>query len=325
MLKGFILIGLLVAFGIAAQPACAQPVAALPAAEKIDEHRSRLDTFRLIRGPIDAQNMERNDIDWLRLEGSSVLSYYRLDPETATLQVLRDYQRALVNAGFEVMFSCDTSDGSCYRARPDRSPDTAPYVLGLMLDAEPELPRLDSDYVRNYFGSRARYLLAARLEADTSTRRYLSLTLMEHGRGNRAMLREVAVELPAAAADVQVSADALLAALQRDGRARLRGLRFQPGGTQLQLGTEAALAELAELLHGSPGLRLAMVAHADPATPADQADALALQRAQALVQAMVSGEGIAATRLQARAGAVGAAASFGSADAHVELITLTPK
>lgn len=321
MPKRFIAVLLLLALGVAPGLMEAQPLPALPYAEKLDEYRSSLDSFTLIRGPLGPQTSDRSADAWLRLEGSSVLSYYRLQPEAATLHVLRDYQRALLSAGFDVLFSCETSDGSCYQTHPRLDSDNAPYVFALSLDDQPELPRLEGDFIRNYFGSRARYLLAARAEADTHRRRYLSLALAEHGRGNHAFLREVVVELPSVAADTRAAADALLSALQREGRSVLRGLRFQPGSAQLQLGGEAALRELASLVHANPALRLAIEAEADRDTPAGEAEALALQRAQTLVSTMVQGEGIAASRLQARAGSSVAASG---ADARVLLIVLEP-
>lgn len=321
MRRAFILIALLAAFCIAGAPARAQPLPVLPAANKLDEHRSSLDTFMLIRGPLDTETSNRGADAWLRLEGSSVLSYFRLDPEAATLQVLRDYQSALVTAGFDVLYSCDTSDGSCYKVHPRLGKDTAPYQFAQYLDAQPELPRLDGDYVRNYFGSRARYLLAARVEADTHSRRYLSLTLAEHSRGNHAILREVVVALPSVATDTRAAADALLSALHREGRSMLRGLRFQPGSAELQLGGEGALAELSAVMHANPTLRLAIEAEADRDTPTGQAEALALQRAQTLVTAMVQGESVAASRLLARAGSSVIASGV---DARVQLIVLEP-
>lgn len=321
MAMRFSAVALLLALGLGCGPLQAQALPALPSAEKLDEHRSRLDTFWLIRGPLDPQPADRSADAWLRLEGSSVLSYYRLRPEAATLQVLRDYQRALLSAGFDVLFSCETSDGSCYQTHPRLGKDTAPYVFALSLDDQPELPRLEGDYIRNYFGSRARYLLAARADADTHSRRYLSLALAEHGRGNHAFLREVVVELPSVAADTQAAANALLSTLLRDGRSLLRGLRFQPGSAQLQLGGDGALNELATLMHANPALRLTIEAEADRETPAGDVEALALQRAQTLVSAMVQGEGVAASRLQARAGS-GVAAS--GTDARVQLIVLEP-
>jgi len=320
MPKRFIAAVLLLALGVAPGLIEAQPLPALPYAEKLDEHRSSLDTF-MLRGPLDLQTSDRSADAWLRLEGSSVLSYYRLQPEAATLQVLRDYQRALISTGFEVLFSCETSDGSCYQPHPRLGKDTAPYAFAQALDRQPELPRLEGDYIRNYFGNRARYLLAARAEAETHSRRYLSLALAEHSRGNHAFLREVAVELPSVAADTRGAADALLSTLQRDGRSLLRGLRFQPGNAQLQLGGDGALAELASLMHANPALRLTIEAEADRDTPAGEVEALALQRAQTLVSAMAQGEGVAASRLQARAGS---SVTASGADARVQLILLEP-
>jgi len=317
----FIAAALLLALGQASGPLKAQALPALPSAEKLDEHRSSLDTFWLIRGPLDPQPADRSADAWLRLEGSSMLSYYRLQPEAATLQVLRDYQRALLSAGFEVLFSCETSDGSCYQPHPRLGKDTAPYVFALSLDDQPELPRLEGDFIRNYFGSRARYLLAARAEADTHRWRYLSLALAEHGRGNHAFLREVVVELPSVAADTRAAAIALLSTLLRDGRSLLRGLRFQPGSAQLQLGGDGALSELATLMHANPALRLTIEVETDRETPAGDAEALALQRAQTLVTAMVQGEGVAASRLQARAGS---SVTASGADARVQLIAQEP-
>ncbi|MCG6120066.1 MAG: hypothetical protein MEP44_05425 [Blastomonas sp.] len=62
-------------------------------------------------------------------------------------------------------------------------------------------------------------------------------------------------------------------------------------------------------------------AEADRDTPTGQAEALALQRAQTLVTAMVQGESVAASRLLARAGSSVIASGV---DARVQLIVLEP-
>lgn len=303
----------------------AQPLPALSGVEKLAEHRSALDTVLMMRGPLDEQDRERRGSGWLRLEGSSVLTYFRLQPDTASLQVLRDYQRALEAAGFDILFTCETSDGSCYRTREGWSPDTAPYSLALHYDAMPELPRLEQDFIRNYFGTRARYLLAQRADQERQGDQYVSLTLAEHSRGNHAFLRELTTDQSAATSTPDAAVAALLADLQRDGTTVLRGLRFRPGSAQLQLGADKALMTLAGVLHAAPSLRLAVVAHADRDTPSERAGALALERAQTLVDALVKDEGIAAMRLQARAGTPAVASAPSGTDTRVELVTLAPE
>lgn len=305
----------------AAAFAQAQSLPELPMAQKLDEHRGGLDSLMLIRGPLDEKDSERRGDSWLRLQGRSVLTYYRLQPEASTLEVLLGYQQALEAQGFSVLFSCDTSDGSCYQQRPNWSPDTAPYQFASVYDANPELPRLEQDFIRNYFGTRARYLLAAGPEAGKASRSFASLTLTEHGRGNYAFLRVVEVAAPAGAGP-SAAGSGLLDTLQNDGRATLEGLRFQPGRSALQLGSEAALAPLIQALHAAPGLRLAVVGYADADTPEDQAAALALRRAQALVTTLIEDEGIAAARLEPRATA---SESEPPARAAVLLIALAPR
>lgn len=302
----------------------AQTLPALPSAQKLDEHRDGLDSVLLIRGPLDEKDSERRGDSWLRLQGRSVLTYYRLLPEASTLEVLLGYQQALEAQGFSVLFSCDTSDGSCYQQRPNWSPDTAPYQFATVYDANPELPRLEQDYIRNYFGTRARYLLAAGPVAGQANHSFASLTLTEHSRGNFAFLRVVEVAAPAGAG-ASAAGSGLLDTLQNDGRARLEGLRFQPGRSALQVGSEAALAPLIQALHASPGLRLAVVGHADADTPEDQAAELALRRAQALVTALIENEGIAAARLQPRASASASEPPTRAAGAAVLLIALAPR
>ena len=135
------------------------------------------DEVGLIRGPL--QNWGGARPDLLQAEGKVSLYFYKLPAGRSLLEVQRNYEASLQAKGFEVVFSCGTSNSTCYQPRPGSVATTAPYDFALALD-EPEWPRLgkNGDYVRNYFGVSGRYVLARRIGPGGVV--YASIALAEH-------------------------------------------------------------------------------------------------------------------------------------------------
>lgn len=147
-------------FGTWCEPALCAPASDHPlvgsyeGSEQVGRRISEFDEVEIMNGPIgDARGIGAPG--WLRLEGKISLLYYKLPADRSTLEVLRNYQSSLEGKGFRTLYTCTTSNGSCYIGREGRSVDTAPYSFALALDANPELPRFDGDYVRNYFETNA--------------------------------------------------------------------------------------------------------------------------------------------------------------------------
>jgi outer membrane protein OmpA-like peptidoglycan-associated protein len=273
-------------------------------AKLIDHHATEFDEVEVISEPIGGSQRGPAVPGWTRLEGKTDLYYYSLPQGRSSLEVLRNYQSGLGTKGFETVFSCATSDGSCYVNIPGRSANTAPYDFALAYDASPELPRLNSDFIRNYFRINARYLLAKKSGADGTY--YASIVIAESGeRGNFAFVRVVQTKAMEQNKISFVGADEMRSSINANGRISLYGIQFDFDRDTIRPDSKPTLDEIAKLLRADAALRLAVVGHTD--SKGDDAYNLDLskRRAAAVVASLGSMGGIDSARLQPRGAGAG--------------------
>ena len=88
--------------------------------------------------------------------------------------------------------------------------------------------------------------------------------------------------------------------LKATGHAAVYGIYFDSGKSDVKPESEAALKEVAKLLSGDPALKLLVVGHTDSVGQLEANMKLSQARAEAVVQALVKGHGVAAARLKAQ-------------------------
>ncbi|MBS0428104.1 MAG: OmpA family protein [Proteobacteria bacterium] len=283
----------------AAEPGKDHPLVGRYEGSVLEAVRSNaFDEVGLIQKPF--QNWGGGKPELLRLEGKVTLYYYQLPAGRSTLEVLRNYESSLKSKGFEVLFSCGTANASCYQQRPGSGDTTTPYDFALAFD-DPEWPRLGKrgDYVRNYFGVSARYLLA-RKTTDSGTV-HASIALAEHNPevGNHAFVRVVESKPMESGRIVFVDAGAMQRGLAEQGRINLYGLHFDTDRDALRAESQPTLDEMAKLLRANPQLRLQVVGHTDGQGNEAHNKDLSQRRSVAVIAALVKA-GIDPRRLGTR-------------------------
>lgn len=258
---------------------------------------SDFDEVELVNGPISGTRGVGAP-GWMRLEGRITLLYYALPEGRSSLEILRNYQASLEGKGFRVAFTCATGNGSCYAAREGRITGTAPYDFANALDANPELPRLNGDFVRNYFGTQARYLLAKLNRPEGAV--YASIAIAEHSRGNHAFIRVVETKEMDAGKIGFIDADGMQKSIADNGRVSLYGIHFDFDSDAVRADSKPTLDEIATLLRNDPGLRLSVVGHTDAKGGADYNRDLSRRRAASVLSALVGSYSIDAGRLDSR-------------------------
>jgi OOP family OmpA-OmpF porin len=106
------------------------------------------------------------------------------------------------------------------------------------------------------------------------------------------------VDKEAMAQDVTANAAAFSAGLKAAGHVAIYGIYIDSGKSELKPESATALAELAKLLKSDPSLKLFVVGHTDGTAGIELNMKLSQARAEAVVQALVSQHGIAASRLK---------------------------
>jgi OmpA-OmpF porin, OOP family len=122
-------------------------------------------------------------------------------------------------------------------------------------------------------------------QVDTAWMRGYLLTIVE----KQSMVQEVVA-----------SAELFQSGLKATGHVEVPGIYFDTGKSELKPESDAALAEIAKLLKADPSLKVYVVGHTDNVASLDLNTKLSQARADAVVQALVGKQGIAAERLVGR-------------------------
>jgi OOP family OmpA-OmpF porin len=250
------------------------------------------DQVRVVQAPFDpVQADARTGPAFLTVEGRSFLIYYRLPEGRSTLEVLRNYEASLGAKGFTTVFECATTDGTCFQSQ---APDAA-YYLGTAIGPPLTLPKLDDDYVHNWFDQGGRYLLARLDQAQGPV--YASIALGEGSRGAVAVVRVIEPKAMDTDKIVFIDAGQMATAIANKGRVTLDGIRFDFDQDTLRPESKPTVEEVAKLLKNKPELRLSVIGHTDNLGTAEHNQDLSSRRAARVVATLTKEYGVRPSRL----------------------------
>lgn len=250
------------------------------------------DETQIIEGAFAPEHAaDRSGNGFRTIEGKIFLIYYKLPQGRSSLEVLRNYQDSLKAKGFTIMFACATGDGTCFESRQQ----DAAYYLGNAIGDPLNLPKLDDDYVHNWFEQQGRYLLA-RLDRPEGAV-YVSLYLGESARGNVAVVRVVETKEMETNKIVFLNASQMEQAIADSGKVALYGILFDFDKDVVKPESKPTLDEIAKLLQAKPDMKLKIVGHTDNKGTAEYNLDLSTRRAANVVAALTSVYGIAPGRL----------------------------
>lgn len=237
--------------------------------------------------------------DPLQLEGKVTRLVYLAPPGKTPLEVYRNHQQALAEAGFKQRFACERDCSKLYFAWgktvdidagmswakggvPGQGNSSYPLTSALNFDG-----RLWTGTLGRA-GQDVHVLLYTSSAADPSTN--IAATYLEF------------VEPKAMpTGQVTVDAKALLGGLEAEGKVALYGIYFDTGRAELKPESKAQLDEMAKLLQGQPALKAYVVGHTDNQGGLESNLQLSQQRAQAVVAALTAAPyKVDAKRLQGR-------------------------
>lgn len=246
---------------------------------------SDYDAATLPGGPIaDARAVDNQ----LELEGRVTRIGYRLPVEHTALEVARNYEATLAEGNFDILFQC-AGPSQCGRG-------FSRYVIN-------EGAVFPSAFDRAAFNDNSRALLAMRDDGQGTA--HVFLYIMEDRSNDRTLVRQLVVESePLQLGQVSVKdAGALQAALDADGSVIVDGIFFATDSAAIETESADALEQMAELLRNAPELSVYIVGHTDNQGSLDYNLELSQRRANAVVEALGTLDGIDAARLDARGAA----------------------
>ena len=219
------------------------------------------------------------------IEGPMVQQAWRIDAAgLSTLQLLRPLREQLLNQGYEVIFECATDACGGFDFRFE-TPTLRPPALQVNLADFRFLSAWKAD------GNVAISLLVS----QTGSAGYVQVT-----RVGAAAQEEIRAEGAPARARLPFADGAIAAALDAQGYAVLSGLTFATGSSQLEVGENAALQELADYLADNPGITIALVGHTDAEGSLDGNIALSKRRAGSVLERLVSNYNVPRAQLDAQ-------------------------
>jgi len=232
------------------------------------------------------------------VEGKRSRRLYMAPDGRSSLEVFRNYEKALAEAGFTTLFSC--AKEACGRRDG---------LLGYVLFGSKPLPARtakDAGLLVNdaFTGSSEERLLVAE-KADGPRQTFVQLLVAKsfgfEARGRKeagpAVLLEV-VEIGAMEERmVTVDATAMAKGIAETGSVALYGIHFDTDKAVVKPESAETIAEIAKLLKAEPTLKLYVVGHTDNQGGLDYNLGLSRRRAQAVVDELTKRHGIAAARL----------------------------
>lgn len=249
-----------------------------PGSEIIDYKVASFDEYRMAVGPRVGGKVESQ-----RTEGKVTRIKYRLTPtQRSGLEVFRNYERALAEAGFEVVFRC-TDEAECGTSFF--------YQIIYKINRMP-IENIDS-----------RYLVATLTRPEEGDMTVALAVQRRKLPSTKEMTVDVALDIvEAESMDVGMElklADEMSREIGAQGRAVLYGILFDYDSANIKAGSAGEIGQIAELLNGDPALKLLVVGHTDNEGDLHYNIDLSERRAAAVVAELVAAHGIVAGRLSA--------------------------
>ena len=207
-----------------------------------------------------------------RLEGKVSRLVYDNPRDRSTLEIFRNYQQALTKGGFQTVFACSAAE--CGDAGNEPTADLGYWCVTNKIQCPESM----------------RYIVAKLTRAEGDV--YAAVKVLTW------QTYLIVVELkPMQTGMVTVNAKALADDINKSGHVAVYGIYFDTGKSVIKPESQPVIAEIAKMLNSEPSLRLHVVGHTDNVGTLASNMKLSKQRAEAVVNALVNDDRIAASRL----------------------------
>ncbi|TQM94071.1 OmpA family protein [Roseinatronobacter monicus] len=223
------------------------------------------------------------------LEGRVTWITYQAPENRSVLEILRNYQQALVADGFDLQFECvDRTGCGSWMSK---------YVRDMVMPRSYQRQLRRSMVPPTSFHGRAS--LAGRENQAGSAHVFLFIMDMDQPVIHKVVVEGVAMQAGLVETGVR-SADELQASLTTVGKAIIDGIFFEHDSADIRPESIDALAQMAQLLENNPDINVLVVGHTDNQGSFDYNADLSLRRAEAVRRALASDYGITTNRMVAK-------------------------
>ncbi|MET3139951.1 OOP family OmpA-OmpF porin [Undibacterium sp. GrIS 1.2] len=214
------------------------------------------------------------------------------------LAIFRNYQTALRDAGFEILYQCETvqCDKDRTQTKIVRWAQAAhwndngsnDYYIIRMFEYKPGFHYI---YARK-IGSAGTVSVQIALRSGDESDKY--------SQGRVQQFIQIIETAPIAQGMVSIDASTIGASIKREGKIALYGILFDTNKAVIKSASNPTLEQMAKLLRDEPALKVFIVGHTDNQGSVEENLALSRKRADAVVQILNTQYGIAADRLQSQ-------------------------
>jgi OOP family OmpA-OmpF porin len=221
-------------------------------------------------------------------EGTLRQQAWRIDGAgLTTAQILLPLRAQLTEAGFDILFECQTEGCGGFDFR---------FATRVMNAPDMHVDLGDFRYLAAERDNDSGIELVSLLISRSAQAGHVQLTRVGPPTDTRDMASATGTALSSTAATPQ---EGLAAELERTGRAVLSDLTFETGSAQLGSGTFASLETLSDYLTASPERRVALVGHTDSVGALEGNISLSRRRAGSVLERLVSDYAVPRRQLEA--------------------------
>ena len=240
----------------------------------IEYKQSDYDAFRLPLGALSQGGAGIKMDDSLDLEGRLTTLVYETKEKTSTLKVLRNFEQALMSAGFKRMFQCEG-----IKCGP----------VGKWVSALQHYKLASANWPS------VRYLAMSRTQGDKGV--YVAVFVAEslgHIRIGLNVMETKQMETGLVTVDAKMMDQQLM----QNGKVAVYGIHFDTDKAELKEASFETLEQIKQLFEMKKELKLYIVGHTDDTGSLSHNVDLSQRRAQAVVTALVDRYGISASRIK---------------------------
>jgi len=227
--------------------------------------------------------MEDRNVQDTTLEGEITHIFYAAPKGLSAFQVHKNYQMALKDAGFEIVYECTGGKDKCGRLFRDFN----------TIDDKNEI----------FIGEDNCYLVA--MLDDPAGKVLVTARTLLHTHYNELKQRPVTelqvVEeknMETGMVNVSLNAEAMRENIEKSGKVRIYGIHFDTNKAKIKNDSQTTLSEIASLLNDKSDLHLYIVGHTDATGSFDHNMELSEERANAVTNYLINKEGIDSKRLE---------------------------
>lgn len=238
--------------------------------------------------------------DPVMVEGRVTKAIYTSPGGKSPLEVFRNYEQALANAGFQRRFSCESQCSALYYAmrKDDAYVSGMTWAKGFLVTPSGSRYSLDAGTATSEQG---RFWYGTLPRAGQQVHVLIFTSVANNETTNVAATYVQIVEPKAMPmGQVKVDAQAMDKGLKAEGKIALYGVFFDTGKADIKPESKDQISEMARLLQMQPSMKVYVVGHTDNQGSLESNLSLSQQRAQAVTNALVANFKIEPKRIVGR-------------------------